>query len=167
MDEFELTDLIRVNQLVRGRIDYEGFRAWYDALPTEPRRALTYLLCEFAHQAGVDDAIWDEALAASGLSVSDPVVQRLWSVRRAEYPVFPLYQFVVAVPEEDLPKVFRLFVYLFGTAEGEVYRNESAEHCNHWWHRDLLDGRVVQSLLRDPRYYSTCRKDDDRVKGRA
>ena len=167
MQGFELPDLIRVNQLVRGRIDFDGFRAWYDTLPPEQRRALTYLLCEFAHQAGVRDDTWDEALAASGLPASDPVVQRLWSARRAEFPVFPLYEFVVAVPEEDLPTVFRLFVYLFGTAEGAVYRGERKEWCNHWWHRDLLDQRVVRELLADPRFYMTAIKDDDRIKGRA
>ena len=165
MEEFELSDLIRVNQLVRQRIDFEGFRAWYDALPAERRRALTYLLCEFAHQAGVSDTTWDEVLATSGLPASDPVVQRVWSARRAEFPVLPLYEFVAAVPEQDLSTVFRLFVYLFGTAEGRVYREEAVEHCNHWWHRDLLDDRVVRHLVNDPRYYSTARKDDLRVKG--
>jgi hypothetical protein len=164
---FELPDLIRVNQLVRGRIDFDGFRAWYETLPPEQRRALTYLLCEFAHQAGVRAGTWDEALAASGLPASDPVVQRLWFARRAESPVFPLYEFVVAVPEEDLPAVFRLFVYLFGTAEGTVYRGERKEWCNHWWHRDLLDERVVRELLADSRFYMTAMKDDDRIKGRA
>lgn len=164
MEGFELADLIRVNQLVRQRIDFEGFRAWYDALPAQ-RRALTCLVGEFAHQAGVSDATWEEALAASGLSVDEPVVRQVWSVRRGEHPLFRLYEFVAAVPDDLLPTVFRLFVYLFGTAEGRVYRGESAEHCNHWWHRDLLDERVVRDLLNDPRYYSTARKDDRRVKG--
>ncbi|MDB5312590.1 MAG: hypothetical protein JWO38_6792 [Gemmataceae bacterium] len=167
MHEFELTDLIRVNQLVRGRIDVESFRGWFTALPPEHRRALTYLLCEFAHQAGVTEAIRDEALAASGLSPTDQVVQQVWSVRRAEFPVFPLYTFVVAVSEAALPTVFRLFVYLFGVAEGRVYRGESREHCNHWWHRDLLDERVVRDLLSNPRFYMTARTDDARIKSPA
>jgi hypothetical protein len=167
MHGFELADLIRVNQLVRGQIDFEGFRAWYAALPSEQRRALTYLLCEFAHQAGVSDASWDVALVASGLPASDPVVQEVLSAGRGEHPLFRLYEFVVAVPEEDLPTAFRLFVYLFGTAEGRVYRRESKEHCNHWWHRDLMDERVVRDLLSNPQYYSTAWKDDARIKGRA
>jgi uncharacterized protein DUF5958 len=164
---FGLADLIRVNQLVRGRIDYEGFRAWYAALSSEQRRALTNLLCEFAHQAGVTGDTWDEALAASGLSPSDPVVQAVRSAGQGEDPIFRLYEFVVAVPEEDLPTVFRLFVYLFGMAEGRVYRSESKMHCNHWWHRDLLDERVVRDLLSDSRYFMTAMKDDDRIKGQA
>jgi hypothetical protein len=160
----KLADLIRVNQLVRGGIDFNGFRIWYDTLPPEQRRELTNLLCELAHQAGVANASWDEALAASGLSAVDPAVQRLWSARRAEFPVFPLCEFVGAVSEEDLPTVFRLFVYLFGIAEGKVFQGESKEWCNHWWHRDLLDERVVQDLLRDPQFYMTAMKDDDRIK---
>lgn len=164
MQEFELADLIRLNQLVRGWIDIAGFHSWYASLPFERQRALTYQLCEFAYQAGVDDALWDEALAASGLSASDPVVRRALAAGRGQHPVFRLHDFVVALPAEDLATAFRLFVYLFGTAEGRVYRRESKEHCNHWWHRDLLDERVVRDLLHDPRYYATARKDDARVK---
>jgi hypothetical protein len=167
VQEFELTDLIRVNQLIRGRIDFDGFWAWYGSLELARRRALAYLLCEFAYQAGVTDAIWDDALAASGLPASDPVVQQVLATSRGELPLFRLYEFLEAVPEKDLPAAFRLFVYLFGTAEGRVYRGESKEHCNHWWHRDLLDERVVRDLLSNPRFYMTARKDDARIKGTA
>jgi hypothetical protein len=164
---FDLPDLIRVNQLIRGRLDIEGFQAWHANLVPDRRRALTYLLCEFAHQAGVDEAIWNDALAASGLPASDPVVQQALSAGRGEHPVFHLYMFVVAVPEAHLPTVFKLFVHLFDAAEGRVYRGESKEYCNHWWHRDLLDERVVRDLLHDPQFYMTARKDDARIKGRA
>lgn len=166
MNGFELADLIRMNQLVRGQIDFAGFQRWYATLPPDERKALTSLLCEFAHQAGVTDATWEEALKASGLSTSDTVVQQLCDARRGEYPLFRLHEFVEALPDASLPPVFRLFVYLFGTAEGRVYRGESAEHCNHWWHRDLLDERVVQDLLNDPAYYMTSMKDDARIKAR-
>jgi hypothetical protein len=164
---FDLPDLIRVNQLIRGRIDFAGFQAWYSDLTPDRRRALTYLLCEFAHQAGVDETIWNDALAASGLPAGDPVVQQVLSSGRDKHPMLSLYHFMVAVPESDLPTVFMLFVHLFGEAEGRVYRGESMEYCNHWWHRDLLDDRVVQDLLHDSEFYMTARKDDSRIKGRA
>jgi hypothetical protein len=111
-----------VNQLVRGRIDFEGFRGWYSDLPPGRRRALTYLLCGFAHQAGVSFSTWGEALAASGLPASAAVVRQLLVAGRGEYSVFRLFELVEAVPEEDLPTAFRLLVYRFGTAEGDVYR---------------------------------------------
>lgn len=161
-----MADLIRLNQLVRGRINFEGFEAWFASLLSDQRRALTCLLCEFAHQAGVGVYTWHEAMTASGLPTSDPVVQRVLAAGRCEHPVFPLYDLVSAVTEEEMPTVFRLFVYLFGIAEGAVYRNESKEDCNHWWHRDLQDERVVRDLLTDTRFYLTSMRDDDRIKGR-
>lgn len=39
-------------------------------------------------------------------------MQQLWLARQAEFLVFPLYKFVMEVTEGELPKVFRLFVYL-------------------------------------------------------
>src|SRR5262245_48593938 len=144
MHGFELVDLIRVNQLVRNRMDIEGFRAWYSTLDPARRKSLTHLLCEFAHQAGVNDEMWNEALIASGLPTNGPVVQQVWSVRRTEWPTIPLYQMVEGLSDEALSAVFELFVYLFGIAESRVFQNESKRYCNHWWHRDLLDARVVQ-----------------------
>jgi hypothetical protein len=48
----ELPDLIQLNQLVRGRVDFDGFASWYTPLLPAQRIALTFCLCEFAHQAG-------------------------------------------------------------------------------------------------------------------
>ena len=31
----ELPDIIRVNQLVRERIDFDGFKEWYDSLSAQ------------------------------------------------------------------------------------------------------------------------------------
>lgn len=165
MFAFELADLIRLNQLVRERIDIDGFRAWYDSLPAEGRRALTHVLCEFAHQAGVSESTWTEALSASGFSESNPLVAEVLSVGRAKHGGFMLGQFLRDISDEDLPTAFELFVYLFGVAEGTVYRGESKRWCNHWWHRDLLDERVVEDLLNDPEYFFTSMADDDRIKG--
>jgi hypothetical protein len=164
---FDLPDLIRVNQLVRHRIDFKGFRAWFTDLPFERRRALTCLLCEFAYQAGVSIANWDESLSAIDVPATDPVVEQLCSLRQSDHPLFALFGFLEKLPAAELPVAFKLFVYLFGVAESRAYRSESKEHCNHWWHRDLLDKRVVRDLLTDPRFYVTNRKDDDRVKGQA
>jgi hypothetical protein len=60
--------------------------------------------------------------------------------------------------------VFTFAVYLFGLAEGRVFAREAKESCNHWWHRDLLDPRVVAAILNDPHYYRTSLKDDEPIK---
>jgi hypothetical protein len=32
----------------------------------------------------------------------------------------------------------------------EVFHNETVASGNHWWHRDLLDPRVVDNIITDP-----------------
>jgi len=166
-----LADLIRLNQLIRGRIDYESFRAWYDALPPDAQRELAWTLCEFAHQAGVNRARFAEAVELAGLAADHPLVAHvsaacmpLWERRGGS--LFELYQWLEKLPGAERAVVFRLFVFLFGVAEGRVYQAETRESCNHWWHRDLLDERVVRDLLNDPQFYMTAMRDDDRIKGR-
>ena len=64
----------------------------------------------------------------------------------------------------DRLAVFTLTLHLFAAAEGKRFRNETKERCNHWWHRDLLDERVVEDILSDPEFYMTCMEDDDAIK---
>jgi hypothetical protein len=161
----DLPDLIRMNQLVRRRVDFEGFDAWYAALPPAQRLSLTDCLCEFAYQAGVNNAVFDESLATAHLPANHPVVARLLESRRDGFPhQFGMHEVLSVLGEADLAVAFRLFVSLFGIAEGRVYRGEKKDWCNHWWHRDLLDERVVRDLLSDPEFYRTAMSDDDRVK---
>ncbi|OAI57388.1 hypothetical protein AYO49_02160 [Verrucomicrobiaceae bacterium SCGC AG-212-N21] len=154
----EVADAIRANQLIRGRVDFGAFTSWYHSLTSEQQGCLVRTLCEYACQAGVDEAVYAEALQAAGLSGADPVVQH--ARRKQLFLDHHLTQFT----EGDRFAVFTMFVYLFAVAEGRVFRAETKEHCNHWWHRDLLDDRVVQALLSDPTFYSTSMRDDDAIK---
>ncbi len=77
-----------------------------------------------------------------------------------------LHAWLLELSETDRLIVFALAVYLFGKAEGRVYRQEEKQWCNHWWHRDLLDERVVNAILNDPMFYTTAMKDDDGIKSR-
>jgi hypothetical protein len=65
-------------------------------------------------------------------------------------PTYELCRWVEGLSDADRAVVFWLFVFLFGVAEGRVYQRETPEHCNHWWHRDLLDDRVVRDLVTNP-----------------
>jgi hypothetical protein len=163
----ELPDLIRLNQLVRGRIDLPGFEEWHDALRPAQRVVLGDVLFTFAHQAGVLDADYGEALAVAGVPAGHPVARRLDEARRERhFPSLFVPRLLTTLDEADVRVAVRLFAALFGIAEGRVYRRETPGCCNHWWHRDLLDDRVVQDLLADPNYFRTSMRDDDRAKGR-
>jgi hypothetical protein len=161
----DLPDLIRMNQLVRGRIDYAAFEAWYHSLPRDQQDVLLDELLVFALQAGVNDDVLADALQLAMLPISDPVVQSLMVKDKHGSPDWRgLDQLIASAHEPDRLKALRLSVFLFGVAEGRVFRQETKEGCNHWWHRDLLDERVVQSLFSNPKFSRTSMKDDDAIK---
>ena len=165
--QLELSEIIRANQLVREKIDLEGFAAWHEQLSLPEQLALTGCLCEFAWQAGVDETVWNEAVSAANLK--DSLVAKTGSFLRKPHflDLVGFDNWLKPLEESDRFAIFTFSVHLFGVAEGRVYRNEQKAYCNHWWHRDLLDERVVQHLLNDPQFYSTSMQDDDRIKNKS
>jgi hypothetical protein len=163
----DLPDLIRMNQLVRGRIDYAAFEAWHQSLPHEQQNALLHEIFVCALQAGTDDSTVAEALTLSGLPADDVIVRELTARQSNGFPDWDgLFRIHASTDNDERLKALRFCVHHFGVAEGRVFRNESKDWCNHWWHRDLLDERVVQSLLGNPAFYMTSMKDDDKIKKR-
>jgi hypothetical protein len=163
----ELPDIIKINQLVRNKINIEGFQAWYAGLSIGERVALIDTLLEFGYQAGIDNRVWEEALATNEGAIREEIVQSLRSFHTEELGFHDWGGFQswrAALSDVDRDALFVLSIYLFGTAEGRAYRNERKEWCNHWWHRNLSDPRVVEALLGDPRFYTTAMKDDDAFK---
>jgi hypothetical protein len=158
-----LQDVIKINQLVRGRIDIEGFKQWYGQLATQERLGLMNCLHEFAYQAGVNDYIWADALSLAGFGNDGVIAQDIRSFHVAELGLHfsgDFYSWLENLSEDDKYTTFVILVYLFGVAEGSVFRNETITSCNHWWHRNLLDARVVEAILMDPEYYRTSMRDD-------
>jgi pSer/pThr/pTyr-binding forkhead associated (FHA) protein len=162
-----LPELIRMNQLVRGRIDLDGFDRWYDTLLTDQRVALGDALFALAYQARPTDPEYDEALATAGVPTDHPVVRRVWEARRdRSFPdTFAADRFLASLNENDLRAAFRLFAALFGVAQWREYRTLMARgYSRYWWHRDVLDQRVVDDLLSDPSFSRTTPRDDERIK---
>ena len=158
-----LQNVIRVNQLVRGRIDIEGFKDWYSQLSTQEQHDLINCLHEFAYQAGANEQTWAKALTLAGLGNDVVLAQNIQSFHVLEIGLHLTGDFrrwTEDLSDDDRYASFIILVYLFGVAEGSVFRNETMDSCNHWWHRDLLDSRVVEAILRDPEYYRTSMKDD-------
>jgi hypothetical protein len=163
----ELAEIIRVNQLVRRKIDFDGFTSWFEELSVPERCSLTTILFEFAYQAGVDESTYDISLATANIGKDNSLAERSRQFFRTSFSdLAGLHKWLQQLPEDDRFVVFKLGVYLFGQAEGRVYDAEKKDWCNHWWHRDLLDERVVNSLINDQQFYRTAMRDDDRLKSR-
>jgi hypothetical protein len=161
----ELADIIRVNQLVRGRIDTMAFADWYDSLDQQEQLVLSAALHDFARQAGVDARLHETAATAAGLTRDHPAVRlvgppEFTGQHTAPGPLDALRD----APAGTRRAAFTYLVRLFGLAEQRALAAEGSE-CNHWWHRDVLDPRVVRDLLRDPEFYRTSKRDDRLVRG--
>ncbi len=159
-------DAIRMNQLVRGRIDFDGFAKWFEVLGADEQAALIGDLCYFAYEAGVNESIYDEACGRAGFDGNGEFVSLMKRVDDGKsLNVGGFVRWLRTVDPKTRFDAFRLFVYLFGIAEGRRFQNEDRARCNHWWHRNLEDKRVVQSILDDPDYYKTTPRDDETILG--
>jgi Family of unknown function (DUF5958) len=165
-----LADTIRINQLIRGRIDFDTFDSWYTSLSPDERSSLISTLFFFAYQAGVDEATWQQAATIGEFGHHAELVRNVKSFHLTDIGLhdgagFDLW--LETLSPNDKNTTFRIGVFLFGVAEGNVFRNETAASCNHWWHRDLLDVRVLDAIRNDPEYYRTSMKHDAPIKSTA
>lgn len=148
----DLEDQIKMNRLIQGSIEFDGFRQWYDTLSDNERVALTCSLFDYGREY-FEPADWNRAVNLAGLSSDSPLVEKLLSLRhgddwRAGYDTRGLFQWIKGLDANDRSSVFTLAVSVFGINEGG--RFESCKgHCDHWWHQDLKDPKVVEELRRN------------------
>jgi hypothetical protein len=158
----EKMDVIRMNLLIRQGTDYEAFSNWYASLDCDEQAELVSRLCEFAYQAGVDDTIQRQASVSSGLVKNSDFLDLLKNVKGPSgLNIGGLANWLRSANAEVRLRAFKYFVYLFGEAERRIFENEDRRSCNHWWHRNLEDPRVVESILKDDQYYRTSPRDDE------
>lgn len=165
--QLELSEIIRVNQLIRENINFQGFKDWYEKLSIPEQSSLIGSLVEFSWQAGIDATILCEAKAKTTNEEKNLTIEKASSF--LEKPHFfnsvGFINWLNQIVETERFVIFTFSVYLFGLAEGKVYKNEQKEWCNHWWHRNLLNENVVNDILNNPKYYLTSMKDDEKIEG--
>ena len=157
--EIDLNDQIMMNQFIRNGIDFPSFDKWYCQLSDEEKSVLVSALVEFAYQAGLSEAIMSDAFIKSGVLKEDKLIKELLDFNLDMDSIEEWYYQLI--PSEKI-KVFKFSVYLFGLAENNVFFNVCSvnEDCNHWWHRDILNNDVVESIINNAEYYLTSKKDD-------
>jgi hypothetical protein len=152
-------DTIRMNRMVQGGIDMEGFEAWYAELPHAQRCELAYFpfkvfICE-KHSGGKTVVL--QALQRMGRTVHDPIIHAMLECGGGFDPTtergflendakVSALEYIKSLSEPDLKIAFRFAVYLFGILEGQNFK-ACAGKCTHWWHQNLKDPAVVKRLL--------------------
>lgn len=157
----ELVDIIRINQLVRGGIDFPGFKDWYETLPIPEQEALIVKIYIFACEAGFSFREMRVALTMADLEESDPICAQAGSFEKAnEIDWVGFIAWLQKTSAAGRVMALKLFAYAFGISDARRYRSCVQFGCTHWWHRDLLDERVVEAILNDPHFRRTSMKDD-------
>lgn len=167
---FERSDLIRLNRLIRGGINLDGYIHWFEELDLLERIALIDTLIAYACETHLDRATYDEAIALAPRD--DEWFSRLtalmWPEKTESDPrckgLIDVRAKIAEMSSTELRRTLPWAVYIFGVSEGRVYANETPESCNHWWHRDLTDERVVNDILSNPNFVYTSMKDDQKFK---
>lgn len=153
----ELSDLIRMNQLVRLEIKSDEFQKWYESLSKDSEQIQLILqLLELAQQSGFENELIETTINDYSLkTISKDFIrnyrQQTW---------YRVEEWLRKASEEEKQVAFTFAFNLFGKAEMMVFEKENADCCNHWWHRDLLNPDIVKSLLEDPEYHLTSMKTD-------
>jgi hypothetical protein len=161
----EKHDFIRMNQLVRERIDLGGFINWYVTLDSDQQAWLIGELCHCAYQAGVDDEVIRRAHEESLIDVNDHLIETLKKVRGPGGLNYGgLAKWLAKSDSTIRQRALKWFAYLFGIAERQRIEQEDRTTCNHWWHRNLSDSRVVEDLMNDPQFYKTSPRDDEQFR---
>jgi len=159
--QFDLTELIRINRLVRDRVDLEGFRHWYGDLDLKEKIVLLLHLHLFAQQAGYDDQLIQSAAVNASLPADNLLVTQALSFRGGYCSTFGDEEsWLAELSAGERSEVLTFFVHLFALASNAALVRCTKESCNHWWHRDLLDEAVVRAVLADPDYAQTSMRDD-------
>jgi hypothetical protein len=153
--------IIRMNQLVLRKTDYTRFRDWYQSLDVDEQAVLIGGLCQYAYHSGVDDCIYQIASQDAGLAQDQPFLNMMKQVQSASgLNIGGFVQWLRSASPQDREQAFRLFVHLFGEAERKARRIENPKACNHWWHRNLEDPTIVESIS-VPEYYKTSPRNDE------
>jgi hypothetical protein len=148
--EVEVSDLIRINQLVRGATDTAGLGQWYGSLAHPEQTTLIVTLMDFAHQARPQKGEWHRAIETAGLVTNPELVERLRAYVDDQYYSKEdgfHYNWLHTASEPDRAAAFWFAAHLFGFAARRQLRSCQCDGRYHWWHRGLTDERVVRELL--------------------
>lgn len=144
MKVLTIQELLLLNQYVQGVISREDISKWFLSLDEEDKQATVKNVWVLALQAQIRENDIEDATAAAGLKPTHvPVVmisKKNTAFRNNGYTLSTLKGAVLC-------QAFWLVLECFALAERRRKESEGLLECNHWWHQDLSDKRIVQKIL--------------------
>lgn len=123
--------ILKLNRLAQGLIPWDEGVIWFNGLSTLEKSGVLRDLAGIARQSHPRA---DEVEPAMRLAALSPTCTPCALVRMAT--VFPerAFQRVIALPENEWEKSFRLLLALLAIADARRRNTQCAEGCSHEWH---------------------------------
>ena len=141
---FTLEDDILVNQWVQGVQNTPVLLEWFESGSAERKLEILRYLVSLCKQAR---ATSDEGLKAILASALNP--RRSAGVLLAKGANTEIFNKLATLKNADGVDAFVLLLHLLKIADGRRKSSEDPASCTHWWHRDLSDTAVIESIRKD------------------
>jgi hypothetical protein len=141
-----IEELLFLNQYIQNVVQREAINNWFLSFDEMDRQAVVSGIWVLAWQARAVRSDFAEAAVAAGLNPTHtPVVAASNKETQFRYVGFKL----AALKGPVLEQAFWFSLELYALAERRRKREKCSAGCNHWWHKDLSDKRVVKKILKD------------------
>jgi hypothetical protein len=140
----EIDEAIFVNQLAQGIVDASEGESWFISHSTEDKRRILHGLNFLVQQASPrpEDAV--EAVVSSQLRRTlTPCIVVLTPNLKTQLSK------LVHLSADQLPQSFRLLILMLSIADARRRKERPIDLANHWWHRDLRDQSVLETIRRE------------------
>lgn len=145
---FSIQEEVILNQYAQGIKPINELLEWYNSFDTEKKRSILVEIWSLANQAKVNEEDVENARIIAGLKVTHTPVRML----NSEALPFKSRGFKVAnLKGKEQVQAFLLILNCFAIAE-QRRKSKCAsekENCNHWWHQDLSNQKLIQEILKN------------------
>jgi len=144
MVNLNIKELIFLNQYVQGIVTKGQILEWLSAYDEETKQNILREVWVLAVQANTVEEDIDEAVKRAGLKLTHTPTRMLYKsgipFRNRGYSLSDL-------KGKELLQALQLVIECFAIAENRRRLTCSPERCNHWWHQDLSNPKIVEKIL--------------------
>lgn len=139
-----LPKLILLNQYVQQVVTRQEIDKWFLSLEENEKQSSVKEVWILATQAQVAEGdVLQAAKEAELKPTHTPVVMLLAN----KLPLYRRGYELANMKGSVLNQAFLLTLECFVLAERRRKEKEDMKNCNHWWHKDLSDERVIKEIL--------------------
>ncbi len=139
-----IQELLLLNQYVQGVVSKSEVTKWFLALKETEKQSVVKNIWALAIQAQVIESDIQDAIGAAGLKPTQtPVVM----ISKGNVSLHNRGYKLSILKDTVLNQAFFLVLECFAIAERRRKEKEDPLNCNHWWHKDLSDERIIKEIL--------------------